>query len=88
MGVLEVTIVEALSESTVMRWMSTDKRVKAFVLSVDPSSDNDSDNEASINEQSQKGEDGLGDAKEGGDGDGVETQSDIVRGSASDDDDS
>ncbi|CAN6544085.1 unnamed protein product [Malus baccata var. baccata] len=33
-------------------------------------------------------EDGLGDAEEGGDGDRVETQSDIVRGSASDEDDS
>ncbi|KAM1419554.1 hypothetical protein ACFXTO_023084 [Malus domestica] len=45
---------------------------EAFVLIVDPCSDDDSDNEASIS----------------GDGDGVETQSDIVRGSTSDEDDS
>ncbi|CAN6686905.1 unnamed protein product [Malus baccata var. baccata] len=61
---------------------------EAFVLVVDPSSDDDFDNEASINEQFQKSEDGPGDAEEGGDGDGVETQSDIVRGSTSDEDDS
>ncbi|CAN6692581.1 unnamed protein product [Malus baccata var. baccata] len=61
---------------------------EAFVLAVDPSSDNDSDNKASINEQSHESEDDPGDAEEGGDGDGVETQSDSVRGSASDEDDS
>ncbi|KAM1502438.1 hypothetical protein ACFXTO_027777 [Malus domestica] len=61
---------------------------EAFVLAVDPSSDDDSDNEASISEQSQESEDGPGDAEEGGDGDEVETQSDIVKGSASDEDDS
>ncbi|CAN6574256.1 unnamed protein product [Malus baccata var. baccata] len=61
---------------------------EAFVLAVDPNSDDDSDNEASISEQSQESEDGPGDAEEGGDGDGVETQSDIVRGSVSDEDDS
>ncbi|KAM1120877.1 hypothetical protein ACFX19_002670 [Malus domestica] len=61
---------------------------EAFVLAIDPSSDDDSDNEASISEQSQESEDGSGDAEEGGNGDGVETQSDIVRGSASDEDDS
>ncbi|KAM0989574.1 hypothetical protein ACFX15_013003 [Malus domestica] len=61
---------------------------EAFVLAVDPNSDDDSDNEASISEQSQKSEDGPGDAEEGGDDDGVETQSDIVRDSASDEDDS
>ncbi|CAN6544621.1 unnamed protein product [Malus baccata var. baccata] len=42
---------------------------------------------ASISEQSQESED-PGDAEEGGDDDGVETQSDFVRGSASDEDDS
>ncbi|RXH71008.1 hypothetical protein DVH24_015630 [Malus domestica] len=46
---------------------------EAFVLVVDPSNDDDSDNEASISEQFQKSEDGPGDAEEGGDGDGVET---------------
>ncbi|RXH75539.1 hypothetical protein DVH24_039238 [Malus domestica] len=61
---------------------------EAFVLAVDPSSDDDFDNEASISEQSQESEDGPGDAEEGGDGDGVETHSDIVRGSTLDEDDS
>ncbi|RXH99595.1 hypothetical protein DVH24_021397 [Malus domestica] len=61
---------------------------EAFVLAVDPSSDDDSDNEASISEQSQESEDGLGDAEECGDGDRVETQNDIVRGSALNEDDS
>ncbi|CAN6686500.1 unnamed protein product [Malus baccata var. baccata] len=61
---------------------------EAFVLAVDLNGDNDSDNEASISEQSQESEDGLGDAEEGGDGDRVETQSDIVKGSASDENDS
>ncbi|CAN6725328.1 unnamed protein product [Malus baccata var. baccata] len=61
---------------------------EAFVLAVDPNSDDDSDNEASISEQSQESEDGPGDAEEGGDDDRVETQSDIVKGSASDEDDS
>ncbi|KAB2617591.1 hypothetical protein D8674_013460 [Pyrus ussuriensis x Pyrus communis] len=52
------------------------QRGEAFILAVDPSSEGDSDNEASVN------------TEDGGDGDGVETQSDIVRGSASDEDDS
>ncbi|KAM2256110.1 hypothetical protein TB2_046357 [Malus domestica] len=60
---------------------------EAFVLVVDPNSDDDSDNEANISEQSQESDDGPGYAKECGDDDGVETQSDIVRGSASDEDD-
>ncbi|CAN6677888.1 unnamed protein product [Malus baccata var. baccata] len=55
---------------------------EAFILAVDPNSDDDSDNEASISE------DGPGNAEEGGDGDGVEMQRYIVRGSASDEDDS
>ncbi|KAM1942663.1 hypothetical protein ACFX15_011106 [Malus domestica] len=61
---------------------------EAFVLAIDPSSDDDSDNEASISEQYQESEDGPRDTEEGGDGDGVETHSDIVRGSASDEDNS
>ncbi|CAN6555676.1 unnamed protein product [Malus baccata var. baccata] len=54
-------------------WIMDEYRQKgeAFVLTVDPSSDDDFDNKASINEQSQESEDGLGDAEEGGDGDGV-----------------
>ncbi|RXH70870.1 hypothetical protein DVH24_017530 [Malus domestica] len=64
------------------------QKSEAFVLAVDPNSDDDSDNEASISEQSQESEDGPGDAEECGDDDWVETQSDIVRGSASDEDDS
>ncbi|KAM2825023.1 hypothetical protein COP1_034873 [Malus domestica] len=46
---------------------------ETFILAVDPSSDDNSDNEASISEQSQESEDGPGDAEEGGDSDGVET---------------
>ncbi|KAM2504751.1 hypothetical protein PS1_038641 [Malus domestica] len=61
---------------------------EAFVLTVDPNSDDDSDNKASISKQSQESEDGPRDVEEGGDDDGVETQSDIIRGSASDEDDS
>ncbi|CAN6566775.1 unnamed protein product [Malus baccata var. baccata] len=61
---------------------------EAFVLAVDPSSDDDSDNEACTSEQSQENKDGPGDAEEGDDNNGVETQSDIVRGSASNEDDS
>ncbi|RXH80364.1 hypothetical protein DVH24_041511 [Malus domestica] len=61
---------------------------EAFILAVDPNSDDDSDNEASISEQSQESEDGPGDAEKCGDDDGVETQSDIVKGSASDEVDS
>ncbi|CAN6727076.1 unnamed protein product [Malus baccata var. baccata] len=53
---------------------------EAFVLAVDPGSDDDSDNEASISEQPQESEDGPRDADEGGDGDVVETLSDIVKG--------
>ncbi|KAM2543444.1 hypothetical protein TB2_022757 [Malus domestica] len=55
---------------------------EAFVLVVDPNSDDESDNEASISEQSQESENGPRDAEECGDDNGVETQSDIVRGSA------
>ncbi|KAB2597123.1 hypothetical protein D8674_000043 [Pyrus ussuriensis x Pyrus communis] len=51
---------------------------EAFILAVDPSSEDDFDNEAS----------GSRDAEDGGDGDGVETQNDILRGLASDEDDS
>ncbi|RXH78510.1 hypothetical protein DVH24_002028 [Malus domestica] len=61
---------------------------EAFVLVVDPSSDDDFDNEASMSEQSQESEDGPKDAEEGGDGNGVKTQGDIVRGSVSNEDDS
>ncbi|CAN6552052.1 unnamed protein product [Malus baccata var. baccata] len=63
-----------------------DAAVQQFL--VDHNSDDDSDNEASISEQSQESEDGPGDPEEGGDDDGFETQSDIVRGSTSDKDNS
>ncbi|CAN6547012.1 unnamed protein product [Malus baccata var. baccata] len=46
-----------------------DAAVQEFL--VDPNSDDDSDNEASISEQSQESEDGPGDAEECGDDDGV-----------------
>ncbi|KAB2626320.1 hypothetical protein D8674_017980 [Pyrus ussuriensis x Pyrus communis] len=45
------------------------QRGEAFVLAVDPSSEDDSDNEASVGKQSQESEDGSGDTKDGGDGD-------------------
>ncbi|KAB2595203.1 hypothetical protein D8674_030653 [Pyrus ussuriensis x Pyrus communis] len=54
------------------------QRGEAFVLAVNPSNEDDSDNEAN----------GSGDTEDGGDGDAVEMQSDIVRGLASDEDDS
>ncbi|KAM0965408.1 hypothetical protein ACFX2C_021321 [Malus domestica] len=71
-----------------IRAANFEKRKMMAVFELDPNSDDDSDNEASISEQSQESEDGPGDADEGGDDDGVETQSDIVRGSTSDEDDS
>ena len=55
---------------------------KTFVLEVDPSSDEESGDEASVDEQTQRGEDDLEDAEDGGG-----TQSDVVRGSTSDEDD-
>ncbi|KAB2611019.1 hypothetical protein D8674_019051 [Pyrus ussuriensis x Pyrus communis] len=80
------------------KWMAVLKRYdngsiiqkyrEAFVLAVDPSSEDDSDNEASVGEQSQESEDGSGDTEDGGNGDAVETQSDIVRCSTSNEDDS
>ncbi|CAN6678134.1 unnamed protein product [Malus baccata var. baccata] len=77
--ILEVTKVKRELDSALVEG-------EAFVLAIDPNSDDDSDNEASISEQSQESEDGPGDAEESGDDDG--THSDIVGGSASDDDDS
>ncbi|RXH88762.1 hypothetical protein DVH24_000361 [Malus domestica] len=76
--------------ATVQEFLVDEYRQKGetFILAVDPCSKDDSDNEASISEQSQENGDGSGDVEDGGDGDWVETQSDIVRGSASDEDDS
>ncbi|KAB2634719.1 hypothetical protein D8674_038167 [Pyrus ussuriensis x Pyrus communis] len=81
-----------------MKWMAILERYdngsiirkyrKAFILAIDPSSEDDSNNEASVGEQSQESGDGFGDTEDGGNGNAVETQSDIVRGSASDEDDS
>ncbi|KAB2627210.1 hypothetical protein D8674_020828 [Pyrus ussuriensis x Pyrus communis] len=62
------------------------QRDEAFVLAVNPSNEDDSDNEASVSEQSRESEDGSVDTEDGGDDDVVETQSDIVRGSASNED--
>ncbi|KAB2600490.1 hypothetical protein D8674_010761 [Pyrus ussuriensis x Pyrus communis] len=64
------------------------QRGEAFVLAVDPSSEDDSDNEASVGKQSQENKNGSGDTEDGGDDNAVEMQSDIVRGRASDKDDS
>ncbi|RXI05374.1 hypothetical protein DVH24_006631 [Malus domestica] len=96
---LETTIIEvskvkwelqsALVEVSGLKMsMPTERDAAVQEFLVDPSSDDDSDNEASIGEQSQESEDGLEDADECGDGDVVETQSDIVRGSTSYEDDS
>ncbi|CAN6551540.1 unnamed protein product [Malus baccata var. baccata] len=71
-----------------IRAANFEKRKWMAVLELDPNSDDDSDNEASISEQSQESEDGPGDAEKGDDNNGVETQSDIVKGSASDEVDS
>ncbi|RXH98002.1 hypothetical protein DVH24_010327 [Malus domestica] len=84
-GELDSTLVEV---SRLKKSIPTERDAAVQEFLVDPSSDDDSDNEASISEQSQESKDGPGDAEEGGDGDGVETLSDIVRGSTSDEDDS
>ncbi|KAB2630918.1 S ribonuclease [Pyrus ussuriensis x Pyrus communis] len=49
------------------------QRGEAFVLTVDPSSEDNSNNEVSVGEQSQESEDGSGDTEDGGDNDVVET---------------
>ncbi|KAB2605850.1 hypothetical protein D8674_005567 [Pyrus ussuriensis x Pyrus communis] len=85
--ILEVSKVKGELDSALVE-VSGLKRSEAFILTVDPSSDDDSDNKASVDEQSQESEDGFGDAEDGGDGDGVETQSHIIKGSASEEDDS
>ncbi|KAB2615818.1 GRIP domain-containing protein RUD3-like [Pyrus ussuriensis x Pyrus communis] len=51
-------------------------------------SEEESENKASVDEQTQQGEDDLRDAEDSGDGDDGETQSDIIRGSTSNEDDS
>ncbi|RXI09269.1 hypothetical protein DVH24_033886 [Malus domestica] len=84
-GELDSALVEV---SRLKRSIITERNATVQEFLVDLSSDDDSDNEASIGEQSQESEDGLGDAEDGSDGDGVETQSDIVRSSALDEDDS
>ena len=55
---------------------------ETFVLAVDPSSEEESGDEVSVDEQTQRGEDDLEDAEDGGG-----TQSDIVKGSSLDEDD-
>ncbi|KAM1584768.1 hypothetical protein ACFX1Z_037715 [Malus domestica] len=60
-----------------------EKRKWMVVLDLDPSSEEESDDEPSADEQTQQGEDDLEDAEDDGG-----TQSDIVRGSTSGEDDS
>ncbi|KAM1357191.1 hypothetical protein ACFX2H_031034 [Malus domestica] len=55
------------------------RKGETFVLAVDPSSEDESDNEGSADAQTQHGEEGLGDAEDDG-----RTRSDTARGSASD----
>lgn len=61
---------------------------ETFVLTLDPSSEDESEDKASVDEQTQQGENDLGDVEDGSDGDRGETENDIVRGSTSDEDDS
>ncbi|RXH71182.1 hypothetical protein DVH24_015804 [Malus domestica] len=58
------------------KWMAILERYDNGIII---QNDDESDNEASISEQSQESENGPRDAEEGGDDNGVETQSDIVR---------
>ncbi|CAN6552475.1 unnamed protein product [Malus baccata var. baccata] len=86
---VKVELDSALVEvSGLKRSILIERNAAVHEFLVDPSSEDDSDNETSIGEQSQESEDGPGDAEDGGDGNGVETQSDIIRGSTSDEDDS
>ncbi|KAM1220759.1 hypothetical protein ACFX2J_008509 [Malus domestica] len=55
------------------------RKGETFVLAVDPSSEDESDNEGSADAQTQHGEEDLGDAEDDG-----RTRSDTARGSASD----
>ncbi|KAM1008626.1 hypothetical protein ACFX2A_005143 [Malus domestica] len=55
------------------------RKGETFVLTVDPSSEDESDNEGSADVQTQHGEEGIGDAEDDG-----RTRSDTARGSASD----
>ncbi|CAN6698291.1 unnamed protein product [Malus baccata var. baccata] len=74
----DVAVQEFLDNGSIIRKYRDEmdeyrQKGEAFVLAVDPSNDDNSDNEASISEQSQESEDGPGDAEEGGDDDKVET---------------
>ncbi|RXH72315.1 hypothetical protein DVH24_034117 [Malus domestica] len=55
------------------------RKGETFVLAINPSSEDESDNEGSADAQTQHGEEGLGDAEDDG-----RTRSDTARGSASD----
>ncbi|CAN6571572.1 unnamed protein product [Malus baccata var. baccata] len=55
---------------------------ETVILAIDPSSEEESGDDASADERTQHGEDDIGDAEDGGG-----TQSDIIRGSTSDEDD-
>ncbi|KAM2169470.1 hypothetical protein ACFX1Q_038776 [Malus domestica] len=55
------------------------RKGETFVLAVNPSSEDESDNEGSADAQTQHGEEDLGDAEDDG-----RTRSDTARGSASD----
>ncbi|CAN6711594.1 unnamed protein product [Malus baccata var. baccata] len=56
-----------------------------FILELDPSSDEESEDGASIDEQTQQGENGLRDADDGDEG---ETHHDVIESSTSGEDDS
>ncbi|KAB2628783.1 hypothetical protein D8674_033578 [Pyrus ussuriensis x Pyrus communis] len=71
---LETTILEV---SKVKRELDSALVEVSELKRIDPSSEDDSDNKASVGEQSQESEDGSRDTEDGGDNDAVETQSDI-----------
>ncbi|KAM1187262.1 hypothetical protein ACFX2J_023216 [Malus domestica] len=69
-------------EAAVQEYLNIDehhRKGETFVLAVDPSSEDESDNEGSADAQTQHGEEDLGDAEDDG-----RTRSDTARGSASD----
>ncbi|RXI08041.1 hypothetical protein DVH24_014607 [Malus domestica] len=79
-GELDSALVEV---SRLKRSIPTERDAAVQEFLVDPSSEEESDDEASADEQTQQGEDDLEDAEDGG-----RTQSDIARGLTSDEDDS
>lgn len=53
-----------------------------FIFELDPSNDEESKDGASVDEQTQQGKDGSGDAEDDSDGDGGETLHDVIESSS------